>query len=193
MTEAPQLSLGLQGGRLDRHRSYPTLNTMFNEPSTQCLTSHCLVVENVRMNEKARHPSMTRLFSAAKSKGVSGPSALAARLNVSEQVITNWTARGISATGALQAQKEFGCDANWILDDEHVALEVKTTSKATPAVDAIPPDVRVLMRVLDAIPLETRPDAVSEALAALVLHLPLAESSDTQSPVNDVTQASTHA
>jgi hypothetical protein len=40
---------------------------------------------------------------------------LARALNVSEQVITNWASRGISAEGALTAQLVFQKDANFIL------------------------------------------------------------------------------
>lgn len=40
---------------------------------------------------------------------------LARALNVSEQVITNWAARGISMEGALTAQLAFQQDANFIL------------------------------------------------------------------------------
>lgn len=40
---------------------------------------------------------------------------LARALNVSEQVITNWASRGISAEGALAAQFVFQKDANFIL------------------------------------------------------------------------------
>lgn len=42
-------------------------------------------------------------------------SELARALNVSEQVITNWAKRGISADGALAAQFAFQLDANYIL------------------------------------------------------------------------------
>lgn len=42
-------------------------------------------------------------------------SELARALNVSEQVITNWAKRGISADGALAAQFAFHMDANYIL------------------------------------------------------------------------------
>jgi hypothetical protein len=43
------------------------------------------------------------------------PSELARALNVSEQVITNWSKRGISLEGALAAQFAFQRDANFIL------------------------------------------------------------------------------
>lgn len=42
-------------------------------------------------------------------------SELARALNVSEQVITNWAKRGISAEGALAVQFAFHRDANFIL------------------------------------------------------------------------------
>lgn len=43
------------------------------------------------------------------------PTQLARALNVSEQVITNWSTRGISTEGALAAQFVFQKDANFIL------------------------------------------------------------------------------
>jgi plasmid maintenance system antidote protein VapI len=43
------------------------------------------------------------------------PAQLAKALNVSEQVVTNWSKRGISMDGALKAQLVFGVDANFLL------------------------------------------------------------------------------
>ena len=60
------------------------------------------------------HPTMQRLFEATKMQ----PSELAAALNTSPQNITNWSARGISKNGAMQASKLLGVDANYILTGE---------------------------------------------------------------------------
>lgn len=65
---------------------------------------------------KIRHESLQRLFEIAGKHGVSGPSALAAALDESEQVITNWGKRGVSMPGAIKAQKTFGCSPLWILE-----------------------------------------------------------------------------
>lgn len=43
------------------------------------------------------------------------PSEIARALNVSEQVVHNWSKRGISMEGALAAQMAFHKDANYIL------------------------------------------------------------------------------
>ncbi|MBX3653232.1 MAG: S24 family peptidase [Ramlibacter sp.] len=63
-----------------------------------------------------RHESLERLLQIAASAGLSGPAALAAALNESDQTITNWGgARGVSKAGAMKAQDRFGCSANWVL------------------------------------------------------------------------------
>lgn len=65
----------------------------------------------------AMHESMTRLYAAAhKVKGKKlSPSDLARALAESPQRIHNWESRGISKEGALKAQQEFNCNANWLL------------------------------------------------------------------------------
>lgn len=62
------------------------------------------------------HASAERLYAAAdKLRDVRGQSAVARLLKVSPQVMKNWEARGVSEKGALLAQAEMRCDANWIL------------------------------------------------------------------------------
>lgn len=61
------------------------------------------------MNET--HPTMERVF----EKTGLGSSALALRINVSPQTITNWSKRGISKTGAMAVAQEFDCSVDWIL------------------------------------------------------------------------------
>lgn len=63
-----------------------------------------------------RHESLVRLLEAAGARGISGPAAVAAALNESDQVLTNWAKRGVSKAGAMKAQAKFGCSALWILD-----------------------------------------------------------------------------
>ena len=61
------------------------------------------------MNET--HPTMARVFELTGLE----PSALALRINVSPQSITNWSKRGISKTGAMAVAQEFDCSVDWIL------------------------------------------------------------------------------
>lgn len=82
--------------------SIPTIGGMPNEP----------------------HPSYQRLVHAATNlRNVSTPAAIARTLNISPQTLTNWAKRGVSETGALQAQKDIGCDANWLLGDTDAPME----------------------------------------------------------------------
>lgn len=68
------------------------------------------------MKEKKRHESLERLLSAVEVAGVVGPSALASALNESDQTLTNWGSRGVSALGAINAQNKFGCNAYWVIN-----------------------------------------------------------------------------
>ena len=133
------------------------------------------------MDEKERHPSMERLFCAVKNKGIAGPSELASRMNVSEQVITNWSARGISATGALLAQKIFGCDANWLLHDLQGGFEPNQAAApvdtAQAAMKDIAPEIQAVLELLERIPPESINDAAWAASRALIGYLPRAASS----------------
>lgn len=62
------------------------------------------------------HESMVRLYKIAyEAEKIKGSSALAARLITSPQRVKNWEYRGVSESGAIQAQKLFGCDANVLL------------------------------------------------------------------------------
>lgn len=68
------------------------------------------------------HPSVARLLDFAKSSTaatndpVTSYNALAVRLDISLATLTNWKSRGISKDGALDAEREFGCLATWLLD-----------------------------------------------------------------------------
>ena len=90
------------------------------------------------------------------------PSELARALNVSEQVITNWAARGISLEGALAAQMAFQKDANFILgrlphpmmlprDDSahHVAAEPSVSYLPEPKPDENYAELLTLFSKLD--------------------------------------------
>lgn len=61
------------------------------------------------------HPTMTRLYTAATTRGFLRPSDVAAELNASQQRLKNWDSRGISCEGAIDAQARLGINAVWIL------------------------------------------------------------------------------
>jgi transcriptional regulator with XRE-family HTH domain len=69
------------------------------------------------MPEEVMHPSMARLYEAAKTlRQKEGQSEVARLLNYSPQRLNNWERRGISREGAVEAEKTIGCSANWLLD-----------------------------------------------------------------------------
>lgn len=69
------------------------------------------------MSDSHMHPSMARLYQAARElKDVVGQSAVGRLLNASPQTIKNWETRGVSKTGAITAQEIVGCTATWVLD-----------------------------------------------------------------------------
>jgi SOS-response transcriptional repressor LexA len=89
---------------------------MFMEASTWRFSTERLVAQNCRM-----HASMTRLLDFARKATVDSDRPvhdfpdLVVRLRISAAVMTNWKSRGISKAGAIQAEKEFGCSASWLL------------------------------------------------------------------------------
>lgn len=84
------------------------VNTPCNKNCDDCKTI-CLM-----------HPSMARLYACfgihPAEKGA--PTRLAGALNRSPQVITNWSARGVSIEGAIEAERLSGRGAAWILDGD---------------------------------------------------------------------------
>lgn len=75
----------------------------FNTPRVPAPTLHVM------------HESMSRLYRAARELGgVTGQSAVARALNESPQTVKNWEKRGISAEGAITAERVFGCRAAWV-------------------------------------------------------------------------------
>lgn len=72
--------------------------------------------------EKTIDPTAQRLYLAARELcGVSGQTALASLLfkdDPSPQRLNNWEKRGVSAEGAITAEKVIGCRAAWIMDGE---------------------------------------------------------------------------
>lgn len=66
----------------------------------------------------AMHPTMSRLYLAAATKGISGQSELARKMNASPQRVNNWEARGISQEGANLAQASLGISSTWVLSGQ---------------------------------------------------------------------------
>jgi phage repressor protein C with HTH and peptisase S24 domain len=61
------------------------------------------------------HIQMERLYKAAKElRGVTTQAGVARAMNQSSQTVKNWETRGISKSGMLKAQEEFGCSATWL-------------------------------------------------------------------------------
>lgn len=78
------------------------------------------------------HPSMARLYRAAKiAKDANGQALLAKAMNESNQTINNWEARGISERGALKAQKIYHCDANWLIEGDQAFFPTAGVSTVT--------------------------------------------------------------
>lgn len=96
---------------------------------------------------EAVHPSVERLLEFAKSRtaGTNDPvtsfNALAVRLDISLATLTNWKSRGISKDGALDAEREFGCMATWLLDGTGRSIPSHQSDNDTPLQlgDATPP------------------------------------------------------
>lgn len=67
--------------------------------------------------EKTMHPTMIRVYEAAKTlKGIVGQSNLAVFINSAPQRINNWETRGISSEGAKLASSLIGCSLDYILN-----------------------------------------------------------------------------
>lgn len=75
------------------------------------------ISNNQRM--KQMHEQMERMYAAARmTKRLREPeqATLARLLNVAQQNVNNWERRGVSKEGALDAQRQLGISATWVLD-----------------------------------------------------------------------------
>lgn len=142
------------------------LNTMFNEKSnTAC--NNILFNQNTMLNMAVIHPSMLRLYSVSKVE----KSALADLLNVSPQRVRNWEIRGLSKEAALEAQRKFGCDSNWLLgvEPKYDTKPVRPSKMSATEVSSyargavVPQDkwITEAVNLLESIPPEKREGAVS--------------------------------
>ena len=99
------------------------------------------------------HPSMARLYACFSiqpaEKGA--PTRLATAMNRSPQVITNWSARGVSIDGAIEAERLTSKGAAWILDGDgpsrvptrsNGAISTADASSAIIASDSTPDGVQ---------------------------------------------------
>ena len=74
------------------------------------------------------HETMSRLYKFAKENaGICGLTPVADKLGAAVQVVKNWESRGVSLAGALDAQRVFGCDANWLLGNDVGVFQQQTT------------------------------------------------------------------
>lgn len=102
----------------------------------------CKAVSNTACNNTAftgetlagmseMHPTMARLYRAVDLlHDVRGQSALAREMNTSPQRIKNWESRGISQTGANEAQAQLGINATWLLTGDG-SMAVETSDPST--------------------------------------------------------------
>lgn len=75
---------------------------------------------------------MQRLYKFVRDeKRITGQTNVAVEMGESPQVLKNWESRGISQRGANQAQKKFGCDANWLLGKNTAPIYAPTEQPQT--------------------------------------------------------------
>lgn len=117
----------------------------FNLLSTPCVTTPRLALGQWGMREM--HPSMRRFYEAMRSRGVTTPSQAAAGLNESPQTLNNWERRGISMAGALSAQREYGLNAIWLLEDIGLP-SIRVSQPARPAPETIVSAARLASKAL---------------------------------------------
>lgn len=110
-----QLGVGVEGVG-DVHD--PKLNVTFKQKSNAAFNNAMFSLGRIpRMSDSLMHPSMARLYQAARElKDVVGQSAVGRLLNASPQTIKNWETRGVSKAGAITAQEIVGCSATWVLE-----------------------------------------------------------------------------
>lgn len=128
--------------------------------------------------EKDLQPSAARLFEACSQlHGLNTPSKIAKELNVSPQVITNWSYKqGVSRKGAELAEKTLGISRLWVLEGvgEMRASDQRAVNTANAVIAAAGPDFKLsastlasIFAGLDAL-LSLRAAVPPEVLAAVV-------------------------
>ena len=110
------------------------------------------------------HQSMTRLLKCAQEatrgqrRAITDFKDLAARMEESSAVMTNWKSRGISKAGALKASRLFGCSATWLMDGkgDPGTPTVALTEETRPAPDAFDAALEVIAKALTEVDEEAR-------------------------------------
>ena len=112
---------------------------------------------------------MQRLAQFVDQFGLKKPSQIASSMGVGEQVITNWSARGLSQEGALIAQEKYGCSAVWLL--KGVGSTRAPTVVEGPGGAAVGADGQSLAWLLQSIPPERRQSAYVAVTEILIRYL----------------------
>lgn len=116
--------------------SIPLLHTMLRTESTACESTLCVPQQHPAVEDAEVHDSALRLLAfaqvatASRRQPVTDWASLGACLGASAATVTNWKRRGVSKDGALDAEREFGCSAVWVL--EGTGAEVPTQERAPP-------------------------------------------------------------
>lgn len=116
------------------------------------------------------HPSFERLLTyaqkqtATSSQPVLTDADLARAMNESPQVVGNWQRRGLSATGALNAQRLFKCSATWLLDGVGEVSAPPVDSRPAALQDEEPESAAALLEKMGML-LSTVPPPVRGAFA----------------------------
>jgi hypothetical protein len=124
---------------------------------------------SVETQSDQMHQSMKRLLDFAReaTKGqpneVRSTTDLREPLGITSQVLTNWMSRGISKEGALEAERQFGCYATWLL-----GLRPTPVPQATEAAPAL--ELREAL-LLDRFRILARRPEAQEAILSEALRL----------------------
>lgn len=85
------------------------------------------------------HPSLLRLRHAAQAlAGCTTDSAIATKLDESQQTINNWSRRGVSMKGALNAEAVLGVRAQWVLEGVEPMTRYESVGNPLPRPEAAP-------------------------------------------------------
>jgi hypothetical protein len=148
--------------------------------NTLFIYSHLLLPE-LHMTRKTRHVSLDRLLAFAAATGSVGPSALATALGETEQVITNWGARGVSAAGAIKAEEKFGCSPIWILRGIE-RPSVQASAGVSPVAYFLAQEIDKIAPAAKLVWISKLGNLVSAAQQGMLPTSPLIDTSDLQIP-----------
>lgn len=111
------------------------------------------------------HPSFARLAAAAKAvdPALSDLKSLRLRLSASSAKFTNWKTRGVAKEAALEAQRELGISAMWVIDGVEPAL-LSQSQSARLDQGMMGESLVAILKVIEALRLEFKPGPVAAAL-----------------------------